>query len=258
MRIGFKLISVALSFLLVSAEVGSSERDKVITLVADEWCPFNCKPDSDRPGYAIEIIREVFAVHGIKVRYFLLPWARAVKDVDSGVYNAAVGVSKIELPTGIFPKEEVGSLQTVFIVRDDSKWIFEGYGSLGNLKIGVIESYDYGDFNEYIKENKNRNNLILLAGDDAVDRGLKMLSLGRIDVYVDVHEVALYTASELGISNIRVAGRVGDPIAFYIAFSPRLKKADFYADALSDGIGLLRASGRLSQILNKYGIKDWK
>ena len=42
---------------------------KTVVLVADEWCPYNCAPNSDKPGYVVEIAELVFAEAGHTVIY---------------------------------------------------------------------------------------------------------------------------------------------------------------------------------------------
>lgn len=52
-----KFLILAVSIFSLSTQVKAEE---VITLVADEWCPYNCVPNSEKPGYAIEIAQEIF------------------------------------------------------------------------------------------------------------------------------------------------------------------------------------------------------
>lgn len=48
---------------------GGAVQADVVTLRADQWCPYNCVPGSDRPGYMIEIAREVFGRAGHQIDY---------------------------------------------------------------------------------------------------------------------------------------------------------------------------------------------
>lgn len=45
----------------------------VITLVADEWCPYNCTPDTDHPGFMIEIAQYAFEHAGHTIVYTTIP-----------------------------------------------------------------------------------------------------------------------------------------------------------------------------------------
>lgn len=55
---------------------------ETITLVADEWPPFNSVPGSAREGFLVDVARTVFSQNGIGVSYRLLPWKRALEITD--------------------------------------------------------------------------------------------------------------------------------------------------------------------------------
>ena len=43
---------------LAATCAGTARADEVV-LLADAWCPYNCEPGSDTPGFMIEIAREL-------------------------------------------------------------------------------------------------------------------------------------------------------------------------------------------------------
>ena len=47
---------LVLLLLLLPQQVLSEERPGIV-IAADQWCPINCVPGSDRPGFMIEIAR---------------------------------------------------------------------------------------------------------------------------------------------------------------------------------------------------------
>ena len=114
------LFTFILCLILLPAAVFSD----TITIVADDWCPYNCEPGSDSPGYVVEVAREVFSMAGYSLEYKYVPWARAVREVDKGTYNGAIGASTGDLPTGIFPEEELGFYYKDFIIRKGDVWRF--------------------------------------------------------------------------------------------------------------------------------------
>jgi ABC-type amino acid transport substrate-binding protein len=69
-----------------------------IRLRADAYCPTNCAPDAARPGYAVEIAREVFEAAGHEVEYDLLAWPRAIADAQAGLYDGVIGAAAEEVP----------------------------------------------------------------------------------------------------------------------------------------------------------------
>jgi len=90
---------------------------ETITIVADEWCPYNCEENSDLPGFLIEIARLVFSAHGHSVRYIVMPWKRAVYEVEQGRFNAIAGALKNDAPGFVFPETENGFSQNGFFTN---------------------------------------------------------------------------------------------------------------------------------------------
>jgi polar amino acid transport system substrate-binding protein len=59
------------------------------------------------------------------------------------------------------------------------------------------------------------------------------------------------------------AGRVvsagcNQAVPLYVAFSPKRPGADSLPERFDQGLLALRESGRLAQILGKYGVADWQ
>jgi len=98
----------------------------------------------------------------------------------------------------------------------------------------------------------------LIGGDTALEMNLKKLLVGRIDTTMDAGPVLAYKLMQLKLGDkVELAGSV-DPTENFIAFSPVNPKSREYAAILDRGIAEMRASGRLGQILQRYGVKDWK
>ncbi|MCF8068017.1 MAG: transporter substrate-binding domain-containing protein [Desulfobacterales bacterium] len=244
---------------IFTPELFSSVSADTIELVADEWCPYNCEPDSAAPGFIIEIAQTVFEKAGHDVIYKNVNWARAILQTRDGKHTAIVGASVGDAPDFIFPEEELGNLDTSFFIKTERNWEYTGIASLKDMSLGAIKGYAYGDeLDTYISENKDSKTVQLSTGDDALDNMINKLILGRVDVIIEDKNVLLLAAKEKGIlDQIKHAGSdTLDPL--YIAFSPANPKSAEYAQILSDGLKELRASGKLNDILSKYGLTDWK
>jgi polar amino acid transport system substrate-binding protein len=234
-----------------------------ITLRADEWCPYNCAPDSDRPGYAIEVAQEIFAKAGHVIDYKIMPWTRALAECQKGTIAAVFGTYPDESPDFVFPAEAGGTSNNAVLVRKGNPWRYKGVASLDDLKIGVVQGYVYsGEIGSYLDEkgkNKSKkNNIFPVGGDTAGELNLKKLAAGRIDATIDAEAVLIHKIKMLGIAEkVEFAGSA-DVLPVYLAFSPALPKSKDYAELFSQGIAEMRASGRLKQILDRYSLKDWK
>ncbi len=233
----------------------------VLSLRADEWCPYNCTPGSDRPGYMIEIAQEVFGRAGYQVDYQLLNWMRSIAETRSGRYSGIVGAITAEAPDFVFPSEALGMISDGFAIRKGANFRYRGQQSLEGHTVGVIRGYEYYEgIDAYIKKHAgDRTRVQVTSGEDALEQNLKKLAAGRIDIVIDDQNVLNLAIQELGLNDrLEVAGNDGALKPAHIAFSPADDKAAEYAAILAHGINDLRASGRLDEILRRYGLVDWR
>lgn len=237
-------------------------RADTITLVADPWCPHNCEPGTDKPGYAIDIAKAVFEKAGHKVDYKVLPWTRALADTRAGKFDGAVGAGSTDREGLILPKEAIGQSQNGAYVKASSTWTLAGVKSLESVVTGVVLDYTYpGTFGEYVTANaKDAKRIVASAGANALEQNLRRMIAGRgIDVVVDDIAVVSFNLKELNLANdVKLAGAVDEPDPIYIGFAGGKATSQAYADLLDAGIADLRKSGKLQEILGKYGVKDWK
>lgn len=233
----------------------------VISLRADEWCPYNCAPGDAKPGYMVEIAKKVFEAAGHPIDYQILNWARAIEETRAGKFTGIVGAAKGDAEDFVFPEEALGASINVFAVRKADTWTYDGIPSLSGRSLGAVRDYSYGDvIDKYIEANKGSATKIQVAsGDNALEINLRKLQKGRLDTVVEGDYVLKYTLAKLGMDNdIKVAGADAEADPIYIAFSPANPKSQEYAALLTKGLAELRASGQLQEILGKYGLKDWK
>ncbi len=250
------LLAVLLAFGIGTNQVRAAE----ISFVGDEWPPFNGVPGGDEEGYLLDIVRGIFEPKGHRVTYIVLPWQRAIREVEAGYYDALLGPFITEAPGFIFPEEEAGYTTLSFFTRIDSTWTFTGFESLEEVRLGIIQDYEYRPWlQEFRKEHPE--SFVIVSGEDAIYRNLQLLIRGRIDAIPTNEQAFRYRAKLAGVlDQVRFAGRdnIGEGRKFYIAFSPNKPTSENYARLLSEGIREMRRSGRLNKILAKYGLKDWK
>lgn len=249
-------------FLLLSIFSANFLLADVITLRADEWCPYNCQPDSQNPGFVVEIAKEVFSKAGHTVEYKLLPWKRTLQQVIDGTYVGAIGTGATDAKERglIIPSVEQGYSGNVFVTKKENPWKYEGVESLASVKIGIISGYSYGEkIDKYIESAKDKPDMVqIVSGDDALTINLKKLDAGKIDVVIDDKAVLMLKIRELGMQDkIKIAGE-DEAAPIYIGFSPKNPKSKEYAELLAKGTEELRKSGKLKEILAKYGLEDWK
>lgn len=257
------LLMVAAAVLLVAG--GASAEDtapsRVVSLRADPWCPYNCDPASDKPGFAIEIARAVLGAKGHAVDYKLLSWSRTLVEVRSGAIDGAVAGIKADAPDFVYPQEELGFAATAFAVRKGSGWRWAGPKSLDGKVLGIIPDYQYfPELKSYIEAHaKDPRRVQPVAMFNALELNLKKLAAGRVDLVPDDVLSLRYAIDTLGLGD-KLAVVPGPPErdALYVSFSPAIADGADLAAAWDRGVRDMRADGRLAAILSRYGVKDWK
>lgn len=236
---------------------------ETITIVADQWCPYNCEPNSKNPGFMIEIAQAAFNKHDIDVIYDVMPWERAINNTRDNKFNAIVGAAQEDAPDFVFPSNAQGWISNFFYTKVDNKWQFTGLESLNKISLGVIGGYTYDEtLNKYIKQHKNNHKFIqIVYGDKGLEVNIKKLLANRIDAIIEGEYVMQYTLSKNGLTDlIKQSGAIppSESNKLFIAFSPKNPNSKKYAELLSQEMSAMRASGELKIILDKYNIKDWQ
>lgn len=252
------LLAILLALMLIFTPPAYADK---IVLASDVWCPFVCTSDQNRPGFILEVAQTIFATHGHEVEYKNLNWARAISETRIGNVNGILGAFHGDAPDFIFPEQELAIVGNQFFTLKGDPWHYQQVESLGQVKVGAIINYDYGDaLNQYFEEHKFTARVNMLSGNNhPLKRGIQMLLNNRIDTFIEVGPVFWYTASQMGVSqNLQSAGNIEQQTKTYIAFSPVLASSKPYAQILSTGIQQLRQSGQLQIILHKYGLEDWR
>ncbi|MCR8921843.1 transporter substrate-binding domain-containing protein [Dasania sp. GY-MA-18] len=225
-----------------------------ISLVGEEYCPHNCQPNSNKPGYLVEIAQQIFTEAGYTVTYNNMPWSRALHGARYGEFDAVVSVGPAEAPGFIFTQAKMGYAKHNFYTLSDNHWQYTGDESLNQVRLGAIQDYSYGTFYyRYIVPHLAEPTRVqVIGGNGGLVRNLKKLAAGRIDVLVEDQFVMDYYRhhEKLGIK-LRFAG-VADEEDLYIAFSPARPNSRRYAQVLNEGYERLVASGQLELIMAKY------
>ncbi len=232
-----------------------------IIIAADNWCPVNCRANSEQEGFMIDIAKKIFGRAGHTVEYENIPWNRTLKMVREGKIHGAVGAYYKDCPDFIFPENELAMIGFSIFTQKNRNWTYTGISSLEEITLGVIAGYSYLDeIDAYISRHRNNAEKIqIIHGANPLERNIKKLLAGRLDAIIATEPVFWYLAHRMEVNGqVRVGGVAVKPEKAYIAFSPALPQSEKYAEILSAGIAELRKSGELKQILSKYGLEDWK
>jgi polar amino acid transport system substrate-binding protein len=254
-----RVIFAASAAFFCAVTPNASAESRKIVIVADDWCPFNCGDSSRFQGFMIDAMREAFAKSNYQVEYKNLPWADAINSVANGKNDAIVGASLDEAKDLVAAIEPIGENKTCFYTRGDDPFRYNSYQDLLKRRLGVIHGYLYGTaLDSYIVRNRHDSNVVqIVSGDKPLLKNIQRLSGRRVDTIVENMAVMNYSTQKFLITGIRLAG-CDEPSTLHIAFSPKRPDSQKLADIASQEIKALRKSGRLQDILARYGLKDWK
>jgi polar amino acid transport system substrate-binding protein len=230
-----------------------------ISLCADVWCPYNCQPASDRPGFAVEIVREVFAQAGYGVDYQTVSWARCIDDARSGRFDGIIGAIPTDALDFTYPSQSIGLSSNGFAYRRGESFHYTGPGSLEGHVLGVVRGYAFnGALGAYIEAHRlDTSRIEFVSGNGALIKNLEKLAAGRVDLVLDDSNVLRTTIGNLGLSRQLTLDDVHDGEPVFIGFSPRARHPSMLARIFDGGILRLRESGRVAAILAKYKVADW-
>lgn len=250
------LAALALPFIVPGAAAAT------IRLRADAYCPTNCAPDAARPGYVVEIAREVFERAGHRVDYDVLAWQRAIADTEAGLFEGVIGAGPGEVPGFVLGAEPIGVWQLGVAVRPGQDISLDPSAPFENLVVGAVEGYGYGEdwIEDYVAAHGDDPSRVqLLSGAAALSTNLRKLAAGRVDCVPDSVGVLRYHTHELRLDGqIEVMPASQERSEVFVAFSPKNPRSQEWAALLDRGVRELRASGRLREILQAYGLEDWR
>lgn len=250
-------------FTLLPASFISAETK--LSIRADAWAPFNTEPNTDSPGFMIEVAQKAFAKDKITVDYQHMPWARAIREAQTNSIDSIVGASPDDAPGLLYPASPQAMYVNGFILKKDSLWHYTGEESLKKIRLGVYTGYTYGvdqkgfDLDKYISENSGKG-VEVISGDDLMGTALQLLERGRIDAIIDSIEVFKTSLKDMGRSpgefKLITDGMI--PRVVYIAFAPKRENSQRFLKILDAGMKDLRTSGELKRLLEKYDLSDWE
>ena len=258
-----KSICKLLAILLAVPFSAYAEQPKLLTVVADTYCPYNCAEGAKPEGLILDITREVFEPKGYQIRYRVVPWTRALKMVKDGQADIALGSPPEEAETHGLIKghEPVGyATDCVYVHANNPLKYNNRADDLNSLKsVGTVTDFQYYEqFGEWLQRPENKSKNIPARGETASQTNLIHLASGRLDGVFETSAVMDYLImQQKAESKVRVAGCQKQQSVFNL-FSPARSDAAQLAAELDEGISVLEKNGRIAKILSRYGVHDWK
>lgn len=238
---------------LLALPLGAAE---AISVRADIWAPYNAQPDSDHPGFAIEMAKEIFATHDIVLDYQIMPWARAVQACKNGDIDAIMGASGLEFEGIVVGAQPLAMGANALIGLADQTWTYTTIASLDKIKVAYPRGYNYTvEIDTYLRANAAKN-VTEVGGDEPLTQAVALLERKRVDAYVEDTLVFFAALPETKKKMFKVVGQLTELPPIHLAFSPTKPHAKQWATWLDQGVLELKRNGRRAAILARYGIVE--
>ncbi len=215
---------LAAALALLVAGILPAAAQQTVSLVGDPWPPYvNGKlGEFAESGVAVEIVNRVFAqIDGAEARFPLIPWKRALHEVEHGHSDGiAILLKTAERERYMeYSLPLVTGHQLVWSVADASGAAFE-WNSIEDLhgkRVGTIEGYSYGaDIDAAFA-----SGAITPVRAPSVEHMFAMLVAGRIDLVLENDAVGYELARKYARVDIRPARRPTNSEIFYMGFSKK-------------------------------------
>lgn len=244
--------------------VGQGCRAETLNMASVNYCPYQCDPSKTNglPGYAKSVVRRIFEDAGYNVFYKIVPFGRALKEVEEGRFVAIPMAHSTSSKHLLLSSKRIASLRQTFYVQKDNLWRYQGTSSLDGVIVGSVVGYNYSvvdvAYQQYLENHKNNKDRVLeLAGKGAAKNALRMIARGRLTTFnEDQGYFQFITQNMKEADRLVAAGELGR-IAVHFAASPTRKDAKELLKIFDVGIERLRESGELTSILARYNLKDW-
>ncbi|WP_193452756.1 substrate-binding periplasmic protein [Pseudomonas nitroreducens] len=245
------MLRIASPLLLLCSALASAEP---LRLAGDDWCPYLCPDDPDKPGYLLEALGQVLPQPPL---FEPLPWPRALQMAREGLVDGVVGAYSEESEELLIGEEPIGWVTMRFYVRNDNPWTWQGPTSLGNQSIVLAQGYSYGrELDAWRDEHlSNHEQVQVLSGEKVLERNIQKLLLGRITVLLEDSQIVEHYLHRHGLSeSIQAAGELADKRPMYVALNPRLDGVQDRLADLDEGLRELRRTDQWKPLMQGYGI----
>ena len=225
--------------------------DQTVLLVGDPWPPYVIGElgEDATSGVAVEIVKTIFSqIDGVMVRFPLVPWNRALREVEEGRSD---GIGML-LKT---PEREAYMLYTVALVTGENliwsatgetadRFEWTSIEDLRGLRIGITQGYSYGESLDRSFENGD----VVAVSAPTVEHLFELLANGRVDLALANDAVGYSLARKYPQAGILASIRATNTETFYIGIS-RKSPAVNLVPMINREIERLRADGSIDRIV---------
>jgi len=235
---------------LFSLNVASMPPIQLVTL---DYPPYIVTQDGELSGVAIELVESVFEELNVPISIEVLPWARALSNVQFGradaIFTAFKNPTREEFAD--FSNQVLFTQNISLIVKAKSKILSDNFltSNLSNIAVCVVNRVSYGKrIDTLLDERRFR----LVFRRNQTKECAHLVRTGRADVWVN---------NDFGARSIMASERMEDILEIlsppieatpsYIAFS-KLKEHGWLRDRFDEVLRDMKEDGRYEAIIDGY------
>jgi polar amino acid transport system substrate-binding protein len=236
--------TVILAALLFLPGIALAEK---VLFVSTDWPPYVMSENGKPSGIDTEIVLELCKRLGIEADIQVLPWKRALKNVEKGEADAIFAVRHNEERAAFlyYPSEPLNIEKTVIIAGKGSGIKVTGLDDLKGKSVGTVRGYTYDPKFDTHKEIEKID-----CNDDA--ELVKVFTKGRVPLAASCDEITLkYLCKKAGVETETVY--VLNETPSYIGFSKaKGEKGKSLCDKFSEALRQLKKEGFIEKVQSKY------
>lgn len=243
------LIAICFAVFLAALPPPGKAGPTVVVGAEDDWAPYSSAQGRHAQGFAVDVVREAYALVGIAVQFKALPYSRCMAETRAGRLLACFDAVPNSLIAAhyLWPKLPLFSTNMNIYARAGSPQRNLRARDLEGRTVGVQRDYEYGD--EF-----DLNTRILRKVVDKNEQGFRMLLAGRVDYMAAEGRIAnalFRSKPEQFGGKFTLVGTVAKPDLF-IAFSKSAPGSAAMLERFNQGYAQLRASPRYKELEDRW------
>jgi polar amino acid transport system substrate-binding protein len=239
------LISWLIGLMLPAAH---AEPRPPLELVTLQYPPYIYSQQGQPAGVAVELVKQVFSAIDVEVNVRILPWARAISDIEHGRADAIFTAFKTaERQRFADYSQEVLFVQNISLIQATPKavaWRQPGNG----LSICAVNDVSYGSYMDQLLTQRHFATVYRI---NSAEQCALMVSNGRADLWVNNEFGARVLLQQLKLPQpLHILQPPLQSTNSYIAFS-RQRQLTAIRDRFDVALRQFKQSGRYQQLVDE-------
>jgi len=230
-------------FITVSAYALETGKTETINIATPVW---DGQTNEDGTGLFFDIIRAVYEPEGIKMKFEIMPWKRAVQEMLAGRADAVLDMYREDVTEEMLtPNYPLLTEFTVAVFKKERIKDWKSAESFSGLDLIWIRGYNYHNSRHLRGIKFNWSEI------DDYDTAWRMLAKNRADAYLDAYTDATAYIKENNVDmNLYRMETIGGDKGYMVCKKSR--KAEDFIKIYDKRIIELLASGELKKIFDKW------